>query len=86
MCGIIGALYRKSSQQDRKARQLLLDKMTLSVAHRGPDAKSYYSDEYCYLGFTRLAFVGGPTSMQPYIMSQNQFFSYVMEKFIIIKS
>lgn len=65
MCGITGILYKNSSQEDNTARQLLLNKMIVSLLHRGPDAKSYYNDEHCYLGFTRLAFVGGPSSMQP---------------------
>ncbi len=66
MCGIIGSLYRKSSNfETHSVRMNLLKRMIKSVIHRGPDAQAYYTDNHCYLGFTRLAFVGGPTSMQP---------------------
>lgn len=66
MCGIVGFALRKSIDFNRDLEKIdLLKRMIQTVLHRGPDIQSYYRDNNCYLGFTRLILVGGRKSMQP---------------------
>ena len=66
MCGIVGSLYRSpANSQIFVDRKKILLRMVNSLLHRGPDAQDFHGDPYCFLGFTRLALVGGKISMQP---------------------
>lgn len=62
MCGICGILDMKN--EHREEREVLL-KMTGKLAHRGPDAKGFFSRQNISLGFTRLSIVDLDGGMQP---------------------
>ncbi|MBI4647527.1 MAG: asparagine synthase (glutamine-hydrolyzing) [Bacteroidia bacterium] len=52
MCGIAGYCSKQIS-----VTLDVIEKMTRSMAHRGPDAEGYYSDEYCSIGHRRLSII-----------------------------
>src|SRR4249919_2667831 len=54
MCGIAGFIDPSLSINDA---QSVLSKMLISIAHRGPDARSVYSDESLHLGHNRLSII-----------------------------
>ncbi|MEP7169769.1 MAG: asparagine synthase (glutamine-hydrolyzing) [Bacteroidota bacterium] len=54
MCGIAGFIDSSLSSTDA---QSVLGKMLISIAHRGPDARSSYSDESLHLGHNRLSII-----------------------------
>jgi asparagine synthase (glutamine-hydrolysing) len=54
MCGIAGFIDPSLSSIDA---QSVLSKMLISIAHRGPDARSIYSDESLQLGHNRLSII-----------------------------
>ena len=54
MCGIAGFIDPSLSQADAAST---LNKMLVSIAHRGPDARSVFSDESLHLGHNRLSII-----------------------------
>jgi asparagine synthase (glutamine-hydrolysing) len=52
MCGITGIISFQKSNCTERVRS-----MTHALAHRGPDADGYYSDEQAYLGHRRLSII-----------------------------
>lgn len=52
MCGFIG--YCGEGDYDRSET---IDKMSETIAHRGPDSKGSYVDDYAALGFRRLSII-----------------------------
>jgi len=61
MCGIIGLI---SQSQCRDAR-LVLQQMTETIRHRGPDDVGYFDDGYALLGHRRLSIVDLAGGHQP---------------------
>ena len=57
MCGLAGYI---GSQQDG-----LIEKMTQTLFHRGPDDEGYYSDDEINLGFRRLSIIDIDGGHQP---------------------
>src|SRR6187551_3209886 len=53
MCGIAGILNTNSTTRHEQAIRL----MTNRIAHRGPDAEGFYSDEKISLGHRRLSII-----------------------------
>jgi asparagine synthase (glutamine-hydrolysing) len=53
MCGLCGVL--RINPDAEKIEQSLLDQMTDSLAHRGPDDRGTWSDERVSLGSRRLS-------------------------------
>ena len=61
MCGIAGFVTR-----DRDPRASgVLDQMTASLRHRGPDDSGFYADEIASLGHRRLSIIDLVTGHQP---------------------
>jgi len=64
MCGIAGIFHYRSA--DRPVDRLLLERMTRSLAHRGPDGEGFHVDGPLGFGHRRLAIVDlSPTGSQP---------------------
>ena len=61
MCGIAGFILMEPNSGARG----VLERMTGAIAHRGPDADGFFSDEHAYLGHRRLAIVDVATGAQP---------------------
>lgn len=62
MCGIAGILYFKEQPVNRE----IIEAMTQSMSHRGPDATGYYTSELISLGHKRLSIIDLDTcSNQP---------------------
>ena len=61
MCGFAGILH--FGALDRAPD--LVQKMTDSIVHRGPDGEGFWHDKYCALGFRRLAIVDIHGGHQP---------------------
>lgn len=69
MCGITGFF-----SFDNTFSQEELHQMTDAVAHRGPDASGYYSDDICSLGHRRLSVIDlSETANQPMHSSDNRY-------------
>ena len=62
MCGISGIVNFSSSQP---ADRHLIERMTLSQAHRGPDAHGYFSENNVALGHRRLSIIDLSGGAQP---------------------
>ena len=62
MCGICG-IYNASSGEP--ASQAVLERMTRSIAHRGPDDSGFYRDGALGLGFARLSIIDLSGGHQP---------------------
>lgn len=78
MCGIAGFV----SVQPIAGAQSVLQRMTNSIAHRGPDADGFFSDEHAYLGHRRLSIVDLATGGQPmYNEDRNRVIIYNGEVF-----
>lgn len=60
MCGFIG--YCGEGDYDRSET---IDKMSETIAHRGPDSKGSYVDDYAALGFRRLSIIDLKGGDQP---------------------
>jgi asparagine synthase (glutamine-hydrolysing) len=60
MCGIFGIVSTHGT-----LREELLEKATLSIAHRGPDDYGYYKDRHALLGFRRLSIIDLEGGSQP---------------------
>lgn len=68
MCGFLGYINNfERSEAGIEHNKKMLKNMTDSIAHRGPDAERFYTDETISLGFRRLAFIDahGETSPLP---------------------
>ena len=59
MCGIAGFL------DNTKGKKKIIKNMTDRIAHRGPDAEGFYTDEYVALGHRRLSIIDLSTGNQP---------------------
>ena len=54
MCGIAGIFY---SDREKKAGNVLIERMTDTLAHRGPDDRGIFIDNNVALGFRRLSII-----------------------------
>jgi len=61
MCGIAGFVTVEPSSPQKS----ILERMTDSIRHRGPDACGYYQDEYASLGHRRLSIIDIVGGQQP---------------------
>ncbi len=61
MCGIAGVISFQEAARDSS----VIERMTQSLAHRGPDDASFYNDDCLALGFRRLSIVGVENGRQP---------------------
>jgi asparagine synthase (glutamine-hydrolysing) len=61
MCGIAGFLTTSPASGDKK----ILERMTTTIAHRGPDGFGYFSDPGVYLGHRRLSIIDVESGGQP---------------------
>ena len=61
MCGIAGFITDSSSFD----REKVLERMTESIRHRGPDGGGYYVDSHAALGHRRLSIVDIAAGQQP---------------------
>lgn len=62
MCGVIGYF---DSRRERPADPVLLEKMTESLVHRGPDSRGFFVDRHVGLGFRRLSILDLEGGHQP---------------------
>ncbi len=70
MCGICGFLSLKGLDANSKAG---LDRMVLSMSHRGPDDSGIFSDNFVALGFKRLSIIDLHTGRQPIANEDGRF-------------
>lgn len=63
MCGLVGFLDFK---KNRAISRDVLEKMTGTIYHRGPDDRSMYFDQGFALGFVRLSILDLSSGMQPH--------------------
>jgi asparagine synthase (glutamine-hydrolysing) len=61
MCGIAGFVTVEPSSPQKS----ILERMTDSIRHRGPDNFGFYQDEYASLGHRRLSIIDVPGGQQP---------------------
>lgn len=59
MCGITGFV------SEEKNKKKIIKKMADRIAHRGPDAEGFYTDEHVALGHRRLSIIDINTGIQP---------------------
>lgn len=59
MCGITGFVSKE------KNKDKVIKKMADRIAHRGPDAEGFYTDEYVALGHRRLSIIDLGAGVQP---------------------
>ena len=64
MCGFVGFM-NSPSLSDPSAREKVLQEMTDTIRHRGPDDAHYYMDEQISLGFRRLSIIDLEGGRQP---------------------
>ena len=70
MCGFVGLVDPGLSLPEREA---IVRRMTLAVAHRGPDASGTFSDNGISLGHARLSILDlSPTGAQPMALGANE--------------
>lgn len=62
MCGIAGAFVLGAQDV-----QILGNKLTQNLHHRGPDDSNFWTDDKMYLGHTRLSIIGLENGRQPFI-------------------
>jgi len=62
MCGIAGYLSRRGEQS---WPDFVLERMTASIGHRGPDDRGFYRDNHAALGHRRLSIIDLATGSQP---------------------
>ena len=62
MCGITGVLYRDGRPPDG---QLVIERMTSVISHRGPDEYGYHLDGTAALGHRRLSIIDLKSGRQP---------------------
>lgn len=63
MCGICG--FIKFDERVGEEEKKVLEKMTSTLNHRGPDAQNLLAFDNVALGFTRLSIIGLSNGMQP---------------------
>lgn len=81
MCGVAGLIHRNGEQ----VSQLMLKRMTDSIAHRGPDGEGYWFEENIGIGHRRLAIIDlSSNANQPMISNSKGMFFHITVKFIII--
>ena len=61
MCGIAGIVAANGSEVDKS----LLERMTRTLAHRGPDAEGFFVHENVGLGHRRLSIIDLSSGQQP---------------------
>ena len=61
MCGFVGFV----NNEQIKNKEVVINQMAESIAHRGPDSEGYYLDECVALGFRRLSIIGLEDGHQP---------------------
>lgn len=69
MCGIVGFIY---FNQHRKADSCLTKKMADVIAHRGPDAEGFFTNNNISLGHRRLSIIDLATGEQPMFNDNKQ--------------
>jgi asparagine synthase (glutamine-hydrolysing) len=62
MCGIAGILFTATAPPEARA---VVERMTTSLAHRGPDDSGYHVDARACLGHRRLSIIDLETGQQP---------------------
>ena len=81
MCGIVGVLNSNKTRVPEK----LLEKMLLSINHRGPDERGIYINKHLGLGNVRLSIIDLATGQQPlsdisgnyWIVFNGEIFNYI---------
>lgn len=63
MCGIAGIYDPTGARADE--RRPILERMTRTLVHRGPDDEGYFLDEHVALGYRRLSIIDLETGHQP---------------------
>ncbi len=70
MCGVAGIITTTNSSEFGSAIQ----KMTDSIAHRGPNSQGIWNDEYCYLGHRRLSIIDlSEAGNQPFLSQDGRY-------------
>ena len=70
MCGVAGLIHLNGGQ----VSQLMLKKMTDSIAHRGPDGEGYWFEENVGIGHRRLAIIDlSSDANQPMISNSKRY-------------
>jgi len=62
MCGLVGLL---DLRKQRRIERCILEKMTSTLIHRGPDSSGFYIQENLGFGFRRLSIIDLETGDQP---------------------
>jgi len=92
MCGFVGwfnYIGKKIDQADRA----LLEKMTKSIGHRGPDDTRYFYDDFLKAGFNRLSIIDIEGGRQPmasedeglWIVFNGEIYNYISLRADLIK-
>jgi len=81
MCGIVGILSLKPALRIEKT---ILDRMVSAIAHRGPDGKGSYLDNWVGLGHCRLSIVDIDMENSQYRTKTTRSGSVAMERFTTI--
>lgn len=71
MCGITGILGKQINTANYHRA---IQKMTDSIAHRGPDSQGFWNDENCFLGHRRLSIIDlSEAGNQPFISQDGRY-------------
>ena len=71
MCGITGILGKQINTANYHTA---IQKMTDSIAHRGPDSQGFWNDENCFLGHRRLSIIDlSEAGNQPFISQDGRY-------------
>jgi len=62
MCGITGYVY---NDKEKPASRAILNRMTETLVHRGPDGEGFYVHKNVALGHRRLSIIDLETGDQP---------------------
>jgi len=69
MCGIVGAFGASGEHYEDSVR-----KMARLQAHRGPDDRGFYTDDWCCLGHRRLSILDpSPSGRQPFVGDEGRY-------------
>ncbi|MCL1924579.1 MAG: asparagine synthase (glutamine-hydrolyzing) [Defluviitaleaceae bacterium] len=63
MCGFCG--FTTSLNNDNQSQRAILENMTKTIAHRGPDSEGFHTSNFLQIGFRRLSFLGLADGDQP---------------------
>lgn len=69
MCGIVGIIHKNNNPVD----SLTLQKMTRSLAHRGPDEEGYFVEKQAGLGHRRLSIIDLSSGQQPMVSEDGRY-------------